>query len=111
MRITSPSLTFTLSPTKKMVMIAEPVVFIASIHGTGILRGICFDFGDHSPVDLANGSPSCSAGTSLHVEMTVTYRHTYLHPGTHRAILAFRTASKLPHCIITTKTPSTTITV
>jgi hypothetical protein len=95
-------LVVTLTPARVTTVVGKPVVLNASIHGPALLNSVAMLYGDGTPATAAIGHPSCAAGTSMHVQMEVTYRHTYRRAGTYRAVLTVDTTKHAPPCAVTT---------
>lgn len=106
------SLEVTLSPTRMTTVVGKRVAFVASVHGTALLRSITVRFGDGSTAQSAGTNPSCAAGTSLHVSTIVMYHHTYRRSGHFHVQLSVRTVAKPTGCkaVTTIRTAAVTVT-
>jgi hypothetical protein len=95
-------LVVTLTPARVTTVVGKTVVLKASIHGPALLNSVAMLYGDGTPATAAIGHPSCAAGTSMHVQTVVTYRHSYRRAGTYRAVLTVDTTKHAPPCAVTT---------
>ncbi len=107
----SPLLSVTLSASSKVVVVGETVTFTAAIHGSAVLDNLQMHFGDGTPASASGGHPSCAAGTSLHVQMIVTYQHAYRKPGSYHVLFMVRTTGTPPSCAVRTTRRTATIVV
>lgn len=105
------ALSVTLAASARRVTVGRSVTFVASVDGPAVLRSIHLRFGDGTPASQTDGEPSCAAGTSLHVQMSVRYHHAYRRPGTFRVVLTVRTSAHDTGCSQTTTVREATIVV